>query len=76
MGFTSPDNDNDRYGNKNCAVEFQSAWWFKGCLTINFNGPYSSNGTVESRQGIIWKSWTGENKSLKEVKMLIRRMNE
>jgi len=44
MKFTTPDNDNDKYG-RNCAVAYKSGWWYNACRNINFNEqpPYAYN---------------------------------
>ena len=36
MKFTTPDNDNDKYGG-NCAASFKSGWWYNSCYHININ---------------------------------------
>lgn len=35
--FTTKDQDNGTY-DKNCAVPFQSGWWFTDCFLSNLNG--------------------------------------
>ena len=36
MKFSTPDNDNDKYGD-NCAVKYKSGWWHNKCFGINPN---------------------------------------
>ena len=36
MKFTTPDNDNDKNGG-NCAIIFNSGWWYNDCYYININ---------------------------------------
>ena len=36
MKISTPDNDNDNYGD-NCAASLKSGWWYKGCNHININ---------------------------------------
>ena len=37
MKFSTPDNDNDKSGGSNCAVTYQSGWWYSSCYSININ---------------------------------------
>ena len=37
MKFSTPDNDNDKWGSSNCAAKFKSGWWHNDCYTINTN---------------------------------------
>ena len=37
MKFSTPDNDNDRTSNGNCAASFKSGWWYHHCYNININ---------------------------------------
>ena len=37
MKFTTPENDNDENGDGNCAAEFKSGNWYKGCRYIDLN---------------------------------------
>ena len=36
MKFSTPDNDNDKSGG-NCAVNYNSGWWYNNCHQININ---------------------------------------
>eukprot|EP00794_Sanderia_malayensis_P017984 gene17984-19781_t len=45
MKFTTPDRDNDKNGNNNCAVTYKSGWWFKDCFRTNLNNPYPTSPT-------------------------------
>ena len=36
MKFSTPDNDNDKYGG-NCAAYYKSGWWHNHCYSINGN---------------------------------------
>ena len=42
MKFSTPDNDNDKSSNRNCAVILNSGWWYNDCshITINTQPPY------------------------------------
>ena len=40
--FSTPDQDNDKQHFDNCATLFKGGWWFNDCITIYFNGKYSS----------------------------------
>ena len=36
--FSTPDNDNDKYGSStNCAATYNSGWWYNSCYYINLN---------------------------------------
>ncbi|XP_028898964.2 microfibril-associated glycoprotein 4 [Zeugodacus cucurbitae] len=71
--FTTKDSDNDK-DDKNCAVEYTGAWWYKSCHYSNLNGLYLG-GEVPSAQlgkGVVWYTWHGSLYSLKYVHMAIR----
>ena len=72
FGTFDMDNDNVDY---NCVVRHGGAWWLDGCFRVNFNGIYSSVPTVEKMaSGIHWYNFQGWYVSLKETKMLIKRV--
>ena len=38
MKFSTPDNDNDKWGGSgNCAASYKSGWWYNSCHHININ---------------------------------------
>ena len=37
MKFSTPDNDNDVTSGTNCAVLWESGWWYSNCYRININ---------------------------------------
>ena len=37
MGFSTPDNDNDKHDSSNCAAVWKSGNWYKDCHDININ---------------------------------------
>ena len=37
MYFSTPDNDNDKYGSGNCAASDNTGWWYNACDHINLN---------------------------------------
>ena len=75
MNFTTSDQDNDQYENTNCALKYFGGWWFIKCFEIYFNGKYSNVETVvEISTGIHWLDFRYYDKSLKEAKMMIRRI--
>ena len=73
--FGTFDMDNDYAVDGNCVVIFGGAWWLDDCFNVNFNGNYSSVPTVEKiASGIHMYSFRGFYVSLKETKMLIKRV--
>ena len=70
--FSTPDQDNDG-SIKHCAAMF-GAWWHKNCFWVNFNGKYSNTNPVPHWTGITWKEFRGSAESLKETKMMVRRI--
>ncbi|XP_062135342.1 fibrinogen-like protein 1 isoform X3 [Drosophila sulfurigaster albostrigata] len=59
--FTTFDRDNDKYDG-NCAVDYESGWWYKNCYNCNLNALYGPN--------LNW--WGNDYITIKEAKMLIR----
>ena len=45
MKFSTPDNDNDKWGGGICAASHKSGWWYNDCIYINSNKqpPYDGN---------------------------------
>lgn len=68
--FTTKDQDNDTHG-KNCAVLFQSGWWFTDCFLSNLNGR-NQKSAVKSWKSIIWYTLGNTNLALKNARMMIR----
>ncbi|XP_072899242.1 fibrinogen gamma chain [Hemitrygon akajei] len=78
MQFSTPDADNDKYDEANCAEQDQSGWWMNRCHAANLNGKYYQGGiyTVDETtggydNGIIWATWHDRWYSLKETTMKI-----
>ena len=71
MNFTTNDRDNDRYGAGNCAVDYQGAWWYGSCQQSNLNGLYLKAGGI-ALEGIRWRNWKSDNRSMKKSEMKIR----
>ncbi|KAK3592492.1 hypothetical protein CHS0354_014992 [Potamilus streckersoni] len=69
MKFSTIDRDNDKTNSTQCAILSKSGWWHNYCHTSNLNGIYGSNYFT----GIIWRTYTGYNKSLIYSDMKIRR---
>lgn len=64
MKFTTKDQKNDLFKDENCAVKYQSAWWFNSCYGSNLNGMYN-NQTF----GIKWMDWKNEYLPRVEIKI-------
>ncbi|XP_066924020.1 microfibril-associated glycoprotein 4-like [Clytia hemisphaerica] len=74
MEFSTPDVDRDIRVPGNCAVVYQSGWWYGYCFKMNFNGVYRSTSTPpDIAQGIVWRSWKTLHELLKKASMMVRR---
>ena len=62
--FSTMDHDNDVWS-ENCALRWQSGWWYHYCYDANLNGPY---GNVI---GVRWHLWKN-GEALKSSVMRIR----
>ncbi|XP_062594979.1 fibroleukin-like [Saccostrea cucullata] len=68
MSFTTPDRDNDRWSDNNCAAYWKGGWWFNWCHQAYLNGEWSP--------GYWYRPWypTIEwGTSVKGTTMMIRR---
>ena len=69
--FSTPDRDNDAWGD-HCAVYFHGPWWYRKCYYSLLTGKYYTSGGPWPRPyGIIWGSWT-KSYSLRVAEMKIR----
>ncbi|XP_072111968.1 fibrinogen gamma chain [Mobula birostris] len=78
MQFSTPDADNDKYEQANCAEQDQSGWWMNRCHAANLNGKYYQGGIYSAGEttsgydnGIIWATWHDRWYSLKGTTMKI-----
>ena len=56
--FSTPDVDNDRDDNSNCAQEFKSGWWFNTyCDRSNLNQPYPKYKQDMTYYNMFWEGW-------------------
>ena len=69
--FTTQDHDptDDQRAKKK-----RGAWWFKDGFESHLNGEYKEGGASNSKEGLFWKDWRGENCSLKMTEMKIKRL--
>ncbi|XP_069103192.1 fibrinogen-like protein A isoform X2 [Argopecten irradians] len=51
--FSTYDNDNDVWGDVNCAVDRHGAWWYGFCSVSNLNGPYVQD-TGDDWESMYW----------------------
>lgn len=70
MPFSTYDMDNDNWLN-NCGSFYRGAWWYNVCHNSNLNGEYENTNRGE---GINWESWRGVYYSMKEVRMMVRKL--
>ncbi|XP_055544840.1 angiopoietin-related protein 1-like [Wyeomyia smithii] len=70
MMFTTIDRDNDLY-KENCAIIHSSGWWFTDNYYSNLNGKHKKEG---DETGMTWFKFNKSYITLKEARMLIRRM--
>ncbi|XP_065354615.1 fibrinogen C domain-containing protein 1-like [Calliphora vicina] len=68
--FSTRDRDYDNHTTINCAQRYKGAWWYNNCHFSNLNGDYDN---YKVGEGINWYTFTGYKRSLKYVKMMIRR---
>ena len=70
--FSTYDKEHDRSRERNCAKDFEGAWWYRYCDTeVNLNGPYIGGPVINTLQAMLWSDWT--RKALKKSEMKIRR---
>ena len=65
--FTTIDQDNDADIKRQCAIEFQGAWWYKNCYQSNLNG-LNLGHLSTSAKGLKW----GSGYTLESCQMAIR----
>ncbi|CAC5377467.1 FCN [Mytilus coruscus] len=70
--FSTKDRDNDKWGSA-CAVSFKGGWWYNACHYSNLNGLYLKGTHKSHANGVNWRLWKGNNYSLKETIMMIRK---
>ena len=68
MAFSTKDRDNN-IDSRNCAVEYNGAWWYKSCHHSNLNGNYLGN--KRGYRGARWEHFRGDL-SLKFTEMKLR----
>ena len=54
--FSTYDRDNEE-DNRNCASQYEGAWWYHYCHTSNLNGRYLSGTTTSYADGVVWQHW-------------------
>ncbi|EDO48110.1 predicted protein [Nematostella vectensis] len=74
QSFSTKDVENDAHPTKNCARAYQGAWWYNQCHMCNPNGLYlgGANGAYAHAKGVTWKTWLGQNYSLKRIEIKVR----
>uniref|UniRef100_W5L7T1 Fibrinogen like 1B n=1 Tax=Astyanax mexicanus TaxID=7994 RepID=W5L7T1_ASTMX len=74
MGFSTRDQDNDRYLQGSCAKENKGGWWYNRCHAANLNGRFYRGGTYTANHdnGVVWSTWKGLWYSLRQTSMKVR----
>lgn len=65
QAFTTKDRDNDAKLDGNCAIDYNSAWWYNKCFDVELNRPYSGR-----KGNMLWRDF-GEDIS-KSIIMIRR----
>ncbi|KAK3083110.1 hypothetical protein FSP39_014355 [Pinctada imbricata] len=71
LPFSTHDQDNDSDSERNCAVTYKGAWWYKNCHLSNLNGAYL-RGQTSDADGMVWGTWRTDRYSLNSTVMMIR----
>jgi len=72
MGFSTKDNDNDRWSGSCSDTRGSGGWWFNGCGLANLNGE-NLGINKKSYNGILWYFYAKDNRSFKSSVMKIRK---
>lgn len=73
--FSTYDMDNDNWSLGSCAQNYRGGWWYKNCAHSNLNSHYYPTSSVcPMYTGLHWYSIGQSYSSLKETKMMIRRV--
>ncbi|XP_073504988.1 microfibril-associated glycoprotein 4-like [Phyllobates terribilis] len=70
MTFSTYDRDRDNSAG-NCAANFRGASWYNACHMANLNGQYLNGQNKKHAMGMTWKSWKGQDYSMKACAMKI-----
>ena len=73
--FSTPDQDNDKYGAGHCAKLYKSGWWHGVCHKASLNGLYLNGSDTDPEHnaaGITWHTWKGYDYFLTKSEMKIR----
>ncbi|XP_067391679.1 angiopoietin-related protein 3 [Emydura macquarii macquarii] len=74
LRFSTMDRDNNTKRDFNCPERYSGGWWQRTCGETNLNGKYikaRSEGKLQRRQGIYWKSQKGRSYLIKSTKLMI-----
>ena len=69
MPFSTKDQNNT---GRDCASEYQGAWWYHSCHTSHLNGINFGFAKTGNYSAIRWMGFGGGGESMKSVKMAIR----
>ena len=71
--FSTRDRDNDM-SPVSCAQYYEGAWWYHECHDSNLNGLYLSGPQSSNANGVNWRTFRGNQYSLKISEMKLRRV--
>ena len=73
--FSTYDNDNDRYGNLNCATRYRAGWWFNSCGLVYINNIYGGASGIADYNIRMNYLGNSNDEPIRTVTMKIRAIN-
>ena len=73
MKFSTKDRDNDKDNIRNCARNYNGAWWYNNCYYSNLNGRYFHNPNRSEYSAVVW-FYFKRHISLKKTEIKVKPM--